>query len=79
MLGECCKQMHHEFVGMRVVRCDEIDTAFKKARDEVDIPSQAVEFRNDQSCLSPLRGRDGGRQLGAIRPPAALNFAEFAN
>ena len=42
---------------MRVVRSDEIDAAFKKAGDEVDVPSQTVEFRNDQGGLCLLRSR----------------------
>jgi hypothetical protein len=39
MLSECRQQMHHEFVGVRIVCRDKIDTAFHKTGDEMDISS----------------------------------------
>src|SRR5262249_18319971 len=39
MLGECRQHMHHELVGMWIVGCDEIHTAFHKAGDEMHVSS----------------------------------------
>jgi hypothetical protein len=49
----------------------------KDTGNEMDISSEAVEFRNDQGRSGLLGSGNGSRQLGSIRPPAALDFAKF--
>jgi len=77
MLGKCSQHVHHQLIGMGIVRRDEIDATFDKAGDEMDISSQTVEFRNDQGRPGLLGTGNGSRELGPIRPPATLDFAEF--
>src|SRR6266849_2102995 len=54
MLGKCGQHVHHELVGMRIVGRDEIDAAFHKTGDEMDVSSEAIELGNDQGCPGPL-------------------------
>src|SRR5258708_34433280 len=79
MLCECRQHMHHELVGVRIVRSDEIDAAFHEAGDEMDVSSQTIKLCNDQGCLGLLGSGNSSRQLRPIGPPAALDLAEFPN
>jgi hypothetical protein len=79
MLSECGQHVHHELVGVRIVRRDEIDATFHKAGDKMDISSEAIELGNDQGCPGLLGSGNGSRELGPIGPLAALDFAEFCD
>src|SRR6266852_2392835 len=79
MLSECGQHVQHELVGMRTIGRDEIDAAFHKTGDEMDVSSEAIEFGNDQGCPGLLGSGDGSRKPGPIGSPAALDFAELPN
>jgi len=79
MLSECGQHVHHELVGMGIVRRHEIDAAFHKPGDEMDVSSQPIELGNDQGCPGLLGSGDGSRKLGPIGPLPAFDLAEFRN
>src|ERR1700731_1488423 len=45
----------------------------------MNISGQPIELRNDQGRLGLLGGSNGGRELRAVGPLAALDFAEIRN
>ena len=77
VLGESLQHVHHELIGVWIVRCDEIDTTFHESVDEMNVSGQPVEFSNDQGCFRLLGRCYGGGKLGSVGSPSALDFAEF--
>src|SRR5262249_33451873 len=57
---------------------DEIDAAFHKPGDEMNVPSQTIEFGDDQSCLGFFRSGYSCSELRPVVPLAAFDFDKFA-
>jgi hypothetical protein len=64
---------------VRVVRRDEIDTAFHQAGDEMNVPGQSIKLGDDQRGLGLLGCCNRRRELRPIIAFAALDFAEFTD
>src|SRR2546427_129877 len=77
MLSECGEHVHHQLIGMRIVRRDEIDATFDKAGDEMDISSRVALGFLAAAMAAASWGRSDRRPLSTsqnspIRSPAWL-------
>src|SRR5262249_31102281 len=79
VFGDGGQDVDGEFVGVRVVGCDELDAGIHQRGDEGKIAGQAVEFGNDQFGLLLPAGRQRLFKLGAGIALATFDLGMFGD
>lgn len=63
---------------LRHIDCEELHPAFHEVRNKGHRPGQPVELGDQESCPLPAAEIERPSELGAICPPAALDFGKLA-
>ena len=74
MFGDGGQDVDGEFIGVRIVGCDELHAGIHQGGDESQIAGQAVEFGDAEFGLMAPAGRQGLLEFGAGIALAALDL-----
>ena len=77
VLRHCRRDVQRQPVRLGKVKRHEIHVSVHEGRDEAAPPGQPVEFGDDQDCVVPPAGGQGGSELRALVLLAALDLAEL--